>query len=275
MLRFVLVLVALALSGCASDVPHPFPKMPRDETLEQSLPAALVWAHPYPNLLIEIDYVEGREPSTLALDTLRDTLRAVTDKVDIAIAPPTALPASDPRFSGWREWKLEDLVDVHSRYFDAQAPGAFGEEGTARLHVLYLNGYYPLTTPVHVPVVMSAIGLQMQDTLLLFPDDLPAAQGQERPWNTLYERNALIHELGHAMGLVNKGIPMQRPHVAEDGIHSNNDRSVMAQGHRGPWVLEEVQDGEWIPYRFDADDLADLEAFRETGREMAARASRS
>lgn len=270
MVRLVLVILALVLTGCASDVPHPFPKMP-GSSQEDSLPAALLWAHPFPDLLVEIDYAKGREPSTLALDALRDTLRAVADKREVVIEPPTVLPHSDPRFSGWREWTTDELADVHLSYFDARVSDAYGEDGTARLHVLYLNGYHPLTEPAHVPVVMSAIGLQLNDALLLFPDDLPAARNEERPWGTLYERSTLIHELGHAMGLVNHGVPMQRPHVAEDGVHSSNPRSVMAQGHRGPWVLEEVQDNEWIPYRFDADDLADLAAFRETGRASAPR----
>lgn len=271
MLRIGWLVVALALAGCASDVPHPYPRMPGDEELLQSLPAAILWAHPYPNLFIEIDYVQGREPSTLALETLRDTLREVTDKAEIVIAPPTLLPASDARFEGWREWTREEVADVHARYFDAGVPGAFGADGTARLHVLYLNGHYPFDTPVHVPYVMSAVGLQVKDALLMFPDDVPAAEDEERPWGPFHERKTLIHELGHAMGLVNNGIPMQRPHVADDGVHSNNPRSVMAQGHRGPWVLEKVQDGEWIPYRFDADDLADLEAFREMGQGVARR----
>jgi hypothetical protein len=271
MVRMMLVILALVVTGCASDVPHPFPTMPQDDALQESLPAALLWAHPYPDLLVEIDYVEGREPSTLALDALRDTLRGVTDKAEIVIAPPTLLPASDSRFQGGREWTREELADVHKAYFQARASDAFGDEGTARVHVLYLNGRYPTGSTFHGTLPTSALGLQIRDALLMFPDDLPTAQDEERPWGTLYERSTLIHELGHAMGLVNHGIPMQRPHVAEDGVHSSNPRSVMAQGHRGPWVLEEVQDGEWIPYRFDADDLADLAAFRETGRASAPR----
>lgn len=251
-------LLALFLAGCASDVPHPFPDMP-ERVL--SLPAALLWTEPNPVLLVEIDYVEGREPSAFALDAFRESIQSVTGKREIVILPPTLLPRDDARFQGNHEWSTMELADVHNTYFDARAAEGFADDGLARIHVLSLNGYYPLVSPLHVPELQEAIGLQLADALCLFLDD-PARSVIERADLPYYERKTLIHEFGHAMGLVNISIPMQRPHVAADGMHSNNDRSVMAQGHRGPFVLEQVQDGEWIPYEFDADDLADVRAFQ-------------
>lgn len=271
--RVVVPLLAmLLLGGCFGidpnyrPVPHPRPA----EAYSDTLPAALIWAHPYPNLLVEIDYVEGREPSTLALDALHATLDAVTDKEEIVIAPPTALPASDARFQGMHDWSTEDLAKVHLDYFDARAPDSFGADETARLHIMYLNGYYSFNSPFHVP--QGVLGLQLIDVLLLFPDGLTLPSGDPNSAGSPYpyhERRALVHELGHALGLVNLSIPMQRPHVAEDGVHSNNPQSVMSQGNLGPFALEVAQDNQWLPYTFDADDQADLAAFRELGRNLA------
>lgn len=268
-LGWTLIVLIVAASGClASDAPAPASSSEATDAWEDTLPAAILWAHPYPDLLVEIDHVEGREPSRLALETLRRTLEEVSDKERVILAPPTMLPREDGRFHGRHEWTLEELADVHARYFDAGVPGAYGADGTARLHLLYLNGVYRLDAGGGGLVAQHAAGLQLEDALLMFPDDLPVGfgQGADRPWSPYYERKLLVHEAGHAMGLVNAGIPMQRPHVDRDGVHSDNPGSVMAVGNHGPFALEMVQDNQWAPYRFDADDLADLDAFRERGR---------
>jgi hypothetical protein len=76
------------------------------------------------------------------------------------------------------------------------------------------------------------------------------------------ERSTLLHESGHAIGLVDNGLAMVRPHEdAQNKGHSSDARSVMywkvdsLQGLRD-YIL---QDGS-IPDVFDADDRADLHA---------------
>jgi hypothetical protein len=75
------------------------------------------------------------------------------------------------------------------------------------------------------------------------------------------ERAILLHELGHTLGLVNRGVPMlvDREAEAHSG-HSTNPNSVMypsLQIAASGLVLQS------IPHGFDRDDLADLAAHRE------------
>lgn len=270
----VLLLILLPLVGCFGIDPNYRPVHPPKpvSTYADTLPAALLWAHPYPNLLVEIDYVEGREPSTLALDAFSSTLREVTDKQEIVVSPPTLLPMDDPRFSEPHEWTVDELREIHGAYFDSRAHAGYGADQSARLHVLYLNGFYGRNTTQGGLFVVHALGVQVGDCLFVFKDELDNPYGYQierhRVWHGYYERATLVHELGHALGLVDNGIPMQRPHVAEDGVHSNNPESVMAVNNDDTFVQEMAQDNEWIPYKFDADDLADLAAFRELGRSL-------
>lgn len=72
------------------------------------------------------------------------------------------------------------------------------------------------------------------------------------------ERVALVHEVGHLMGLVNGGTPMVTPH--EDTAHprhSSNPDSVMYWQAEGSGVIGLLQGG-GTHDNFDANDVADL-----------------
>jgi hypothetical protein len=225
------------------------------------LPAALVWSRPFPELLVEIDHAPGRAPSSLALDALADTLREVTAKQRVTLLPPTPLP-SEARFASDHGWRLPELQALREAFFDARPRTGHGEGASARLHVYYLNGWYAGEGG-------ESMGVFVTDAVFVFPDAMqghpPVAGLPRRPLAEYLERHTLVHEVGHAMGLVDNGIPMVRPHVAEDGSHSVNPRSVMSGIDAWTGNLDAVQDNAWAPYRFDEDDLADLAAFRALG----------
>jgi hypothetical protein len=101
--------------------------------------------------------------------------------------------------------------------------------------------------------------------IVVFPDEYDTATrlaGSDQTVSARAEmdRHVLLHELGHAFGLVGQRIPMVRPHVdAEHPGHSSNPRSIMH--HQPPMTLEGFVYGD-RPRDFDADDRADLAAFR-------------
>lgn len=259
----IALICVLALAGCLSSMPHDEHDSDGDST-----PAALIWAEPFPTLLIEVDYVEGREPSRLALDVLLATLTEVTDKREVIIQTPTALPREDPRFSGPRDWSAAELFALRKEFFDAGHPAELGRDGVAFLHVMYLNGRF-------VDDEVSGVGAQIGPAVYVFLDrarDLSVGHyGTPNPTREYDERSILIHEVGHALGLVNHGIPMIVDRLHNDGRHSNRPESVMWPGLRGPSFLEIVQDNTWTPYRFDEYDLQDLQTFREAGRARSTR----
>lgn len=238
---------------------------PQQEDMNVSLARALalVSATP-PRLVIEIDHAPGRAPGEMALTHLVSTLHNVTAKadIDLVVAP---LP-DEPRFRDERDWS--EWEPLHEEFFDTGAPDQYraGHGDLAALHVLYLNGYALDTEGGQL------YGAQQGRVIVVYMDRVrdgatshdPAAPALPNIEADRVERAVLLHEVGHALGLVDNGAPMVRDRVAPDGVHSTNDASVMRAGVEGPYaVLDRVFDGQNAPYLFDTDDLADLRALRD------------
>src|SRR5688500_4450876 len=71
---------------------------------------ALLLDDPYSAVLVEIDYVAGREPSPDALEALRSAIDLYTAKAEIIMAAPVQIPvqSEDP--------DQRDLAAIHRRY---------------------------------------------------------------------------------------------------------------------------------------------------------------
>jgi hypothetical protein len=161
----------------------------------------------YKRILIEIDYVEGYEPSQQAKDTLVSRLYSVCDKDDIIIMPPKSFASSKSIYS------LEDIKDLEKehRTYQNQAPDMVA-------YVLYLDGesyekenvlgraYGPSSIVIFkekiddipIPIWGPAIGLTTSD----------------------YETSVIVHEFGHLLSLVNYGYKSERGH--EDSGHEHH-----------------------------------------------------
>lgn len=231
--------------------------------LLSSQPAAYLWSKPYPKLLIEIDHVEGAEPSQLAVDALVEMLRGETNKRSIEVVPYSSMPRFTSATSEKR-WTVEELVSLAAETLDHAPPGAYGAGDTAVLHVLYLDGEY-------VDERGGVRGLAIGPTAILFKNPSPVGAPANSPIDSpavmkpLVERKVLIHEVGHVLGLVDLHIPMVRPHNdPADPDHSANPKSVMRAGvDLATTLFGQVDPDSETPYQFDEDDKADLRAFRE------------
>jgi hypothetical protein len=216
----------------------------------------IVLAHPLPNLIVEIDFVDGYPPGDSAIEELKRNLQEQTAKEKITFLAPRAIAPQGGNYTD------EDLHAIQWAALDSRGVGV--SQGASVLHVLYLDGRMRERNHVGLSLGNGAI--------VLFPIyfDIqavgPAAvynSGLDRGRAEI-ERAVLIHELGHAFGLVGCGAPMVRPHNdPSHPCHSANEGSVMwwaVDGPRERGLAEQLQ-GE-MPYQFDEDDLADLAAFR-------------
>lgn len=223
------ILFAAAIPGCFGDILDGgqvrFSDYLRDDQYE-------TW-------VIEIDYVEGFPPSSSAISTLKSRMGAVVNKDSIDVRVDDVLQGRD-------RWSSSQIADLERQHKDARTG-----DGTVVTWVAYLDGEFEEANVAGV-----TFGY---DRIAMFPEAIDDACsigtlcfGAE----TDLERAVLVHEFGHALGLVDRGAEMQRPHEDPDHPgHSSNRNSVMW------WQVESVGSLAGlnnIPNTFDSDDRADL-----------------
>lgn len=241
-----LVVLAFALPGClkgigigGSDGPGPVDYVSNKK---------------YGTWVIEMDYVEGQQPPTDALTYLEARLEEVVDKpggVEIrrgeALAPHGG------------SWSQKDVLDTDGRTRDLETGG-----GTVVLHLMFLDGRYAPNADVLGVTYTSSTGsgrVTSSGPIAIFseairgaacPPPLGICLNEQAIW-----RAVLVHEFGHAMGLVDLGAPMQRDHEDDEHPgHSTNQNSVMYYAVETVNVANVFRNGP--PTTFDADDKADL-----------------
>lgn len=167
----------------------------------------------FTSLLVEIDYPVGYAPSTAAMNLLQDRLSERCDKPGgVTVIADDAIPLAEfPSSSDVGD--LEDLENAHRDHF------ADSNTQTAVLYILYVKGQSSLGGGPNTAV----LGLTYHgSSIALFVD--VADQGNDLLVTTEeVEGAAIVHEAGHALGLVNGGCPMVVPH--EDLVHSGHDAS--------------------------------------------------
>lgn len=252
--RSVLLLgLLLGLSGCTTpDV--------ADEWRDTRM-AAYLWQSPYPDLVVEVDHVSTVTPSSFALDALVSALKNVTGKRSVTLLPLETIPPYNPSLVSPKEWTDEELDIVAREHLDSADAGQYGRGEAAVLHILFLDGHYTSDEG-------AAVGLAVGETVFVFTDrprgESPVPANMPRDFT---HRTVLIHEAGHVLGLVNRGLPMQRDHEdPKSPHHSRNPQSVMKAGvDLFQSQLATALPEEAPPYEFDADDLADIKAFQMMG----------
>lgn len=234
-------LFAVLLAGCLAG-----PAESKPLTLSE----ALLWSSTYPDLTLQIAFVEGARPTDRALDALVQTIRDVTGRTHVEVEGP--MPIHGAKGDPARKWSPNSLDEFLEHRFPD--PPRWRGAGPI-LQVIYVDG------EMHDRDRLIYGRSWGYDIVMLphgFRADVPV------PEEARIERSVLIHEFGHSLGLVGCGVPMIVPH-GEEGCHSSNEESVMHRDidtdvpHR---LLDLAQEGAWIPYKFDETDLRDLRAFQ-------------
>ncbi len=167
----------------------------------------------FTKLLVEIDYAAGHPPSSAAMNLLQDRLEARCDKPGgVTVLADDAIPLSEFPASS----DVSDIEALEDTYRDHYADS---NTQTAVLYIIYVTGKSSLGGgPATEVLALTYHG----SSIVLFVD--VADQGN----NTLetteeVEGEAIVHEAGHALGLVNGGCPMVVSH--EDRVHAGHDES--------------------------------------------------
>lgn len=244
------ILVGVILAGCTKPASDPW--IP-------TAPQVLLWDMFSPQIVVEVDQVEGREIPSEVLEAAVDELRSLTGRA-IAVGTLRTLPRISPDAD--RERSQEEAVAIAEEALDHPSDTFMGSNGSAVLHVVALDG--------RVGTLRHPLGFNHYNIAFVFPDQIARMQptGTAHPNFGLDLQRTLTHEMGHAVGLVNCHVPMVRTHD-DGGCHSIDQDSVMSvRSSSLGSTFELVQPGS-LSVHFDDDDRDDIAAYVAQGRRCA------
>jgi hypothetical protein len=196
----------------------------------------------YTSVKIEVQYMSGYQPDAGALNHLQTVLSALVNKPGGISIVTKEIPASSNTVLSVND---VILIEKNNRT-------AFTSGGQLALYVLYTNGNYSDNNVLGVAYKNTSVvlfGKKIQDN----------SGGIGQASRTKLVATVAEHELGHLLGLVDIGSPMQTNHKdAAHGNHCSNTSCLMYYASETSDILGFLVTGN-IP-SFDANCLADLHA---------------
>jgi len=168
----------------------------------------------FTSLKVEIDYMEGHEPTQEGLDSLKTFLQQRLNKQSISLSSPTLIePESQGSYSASEIRAMED--EYRNNYTEA---------GSSTLHVyfLYVDGEYANNSNVLGIAYYNTSVAFFGQTIESVSGTPPTAPSEEKVEGTVFR-----HEFGHNMGLVGNGTPTTSDHKTSGSAHCTSDGCLM------------------------------------------------
>lgn len=251
---FIKTLIILFLmASCAKDSAGDSGSVPNGITKDNNLKPTgesareLLSAEDFDQLHIEVLYVTDMAPTAGSLDNLQNFLEAILNKPGgITIAPREITIANKAAYA------IPDILEIED-----QNREAYNADKTIAITALFLNGEYAGNTPEG-----SVLGIAYRNTsFVIFEATIREFSEQVfAPSLTTLESTVIQHEVGHLLGLVNNGTPLQTSHQdAANGAHCEVDGCLMFwQAETGEGLLNMLSGG--TVAQLDAQCRADLSA---------------
>ncbi len=196
----------------------------------------------YTSLKIEIQYMTGYPPDAAALNHLQTTLTGLLNKPAGISIVTKEIPAS-----GNLTLSVNEIISIER---NNRTVFTTGEQ--IGVYVLYTNGNYTEANTLGVAYKNTSVALfgkKIQDN----------SGGLGQASRTKLVATVAEHELGHLLGLVDLGSPMQANHKdAAHGSHCSNNSCLMYYASETTDILGFLITGNIPP--FDAACRADLHA---------------
>ena len=233
---------------------------------EQPTPAEL-YSSAYSSVVLEVDYQTGAEPFTGEVVGFGDTWTIFTTNAERlfmgsskTLDLPTTLgdmeELTDLGFD--QDFATEEILAIAEAHRDQRSAAP-----TATFYALWVDGYWNDGGERRTDVLGVSFG--GTGVIAMFKPVIETATVLSLPNATRFAEQAiLVHEFGHAVGLVANGIPLASDHHdTAHGAHCTNDRCVMFFAYEGAsdlamFVRDYVTSSDVI--LFAQDCLADIDA---------------
>lgn len=195
------------------------------------------------SLIVEVTYETGAEPyegngilSTPLWNVTKDNLallfqnrpRPPSISVPMSVAEMTKADAQGK--SGWTASDILKFSRLHRTVYPSATNASF--------HILFLKGYFydeqeQATKP-------SVLGLSINGTsiIAIFKDVVEQSDPIVLNTRKFVEQSTIVHEMGHALGLVNNGVPLTTSHHdSANGAHCSNSDCAMYWANEGGSAL--------------------------------------
>ena len=157
------------------------------------------------------------------------------------------------------QWTSADILALSEQFRQALPDSQSG-----RIYVYFVNGNFANESGVQSGVI--GVNIRSTPIIVLFKDVIQnSGLNPAGPVPKFVEQSTLVHEMGHALGFVNLGVPMSSAH--EDGAHAGH---TMNQDCVMYWLNEGASDLSQFVQRFITSSslvmwgpqvLADAQAF--------------
>lgn len=226
---------------------------------------AQVHSTSYTAINVEVDYQVGAEPYVGSAGLIGDVWQIAKDNITRAFKATNKTATIPNTLAG-----MEPLTDYKQASFTsnqilslaAEHRGTRSAGTTAAFYVVFLNGLYDDGTGAKNDIL--GVSLGGSGVIAIFKRVISGQESGLPGVTKVLEQSTLVHELGHAFGLVRDGVALTSAH--EDGAHAHhcaNDKCVMS------WSAERVGSAVAVAKSFlatgttviyAADCLADLDA---------------
>lgn len=181
-------------------------------------------------LNIKVYYEEGAEPYTdqiLSLDLwslFQQNIEALLEGRSIQVQVPKTLAEMIKLTKQNKStWTPDDILDLSKQYAVPE------EAGTTTFQIFFVAGVSKENAGI--------IGFHISGTkiMAIFKDVVKSSSNGQLGFVPRYvEQATVIHEMGHALGLVNNGVPMKVAHQDKtNGAHCSNPKCVMYYQNEG------------------------------------------
>lgn len=232
-------------------------------------PASVLFSPATRRVVLEVDYAPGAEPYTGATgrlgsiwDIFRDNAAAIFDGKKEVVYPSTLAEMEQLDDVAGTRFGTADILAIAARHRSMPSGG-----DTVTFYVVFVDGLYVDAEGSEQPHILG-VSVGTTGVIAMFKPTIAATASRGTTTPRFVEQSTLVHELGHAVGLVDLGVPATTAHVDSDHPHHCSSTScVMYWANEGSkdaadFVQQFMDTGNRV--MFGAECLEDIRALETT-----------